>query len=162
MVTNFPLEGRPGVKIVPTGFQPPRRPSPEEVNALAELPAYRKEKPPEWEKIDDFDREQFRLFRQALLKLGLANQEEAVEDFESVFPRHCANHANFIEPRFFLERENEIVPYSIGSTLQVCSACVELFGLLGDQFDEKLVVLCPGAVVTSGLPPDQYFSVTKI
>ena len=161
VVTNSPLEGRPGIKIIPTDFKLPRRPGPEEIQALAELPAYRQKEPPAWQTIDDFDREQFRLFRQGLLKLGLANQEEAEEKFESAFPGHCANHANFIEPRFFLERERKTIPYSIGSTLQVCSACVQLFGLLGDQFDEKLVVLCPGAVVFTGLPRDQYFSVTK-
>jgi hypothetical protein len=161
VVTNSPLEGRRGLKIAPIDFQLDRRPSSEDIKALAESPAYRQQEPPAWQDIDDFDREQFRLFRQGLLKLGLASREEAEEKFESAFPGHCANHANFIQPRFFQEREGKIVPYSIGSTLRVCSACVELFGLLGNQFDEKLVVLCPGAVLTTGLPRNQYFSVTK-
>ena len=161
VVTSFPLEGRRGVKIAPSDFQPSRRPSPDEVRTLAESPAYLKVKPAEWDSIDDFDREQFRLFRQGLFKLGQATREEAEENFDSVFPGHCANHANFIEPGFYLERGGEKIPYSLGPTLRVCSACVELFGLLGDQFEEKLVVFCPGAVVSTGLPPDRYFSVTK-
>ncbi|MDD5224516.1 MAG: hypothetical protein PHE84_11030 [bacterium] len=186
VVTGFPLEGRRGVKIAPSDFQPSRRPGPEEIRLLARSPAYSKVKPAEWDRIDDFDREQSRLLRQGLLKLGLATPEESGEAFDSVFPGHCANHANFIEPHFFIEKEkkvgtalsgrperepaeglphernNQIIPYSLGSTLRVCSACVELFDLLGDQFEEKLVVLCPGAVVSTGLPPDRYFSVTKI
>ncbi|MCX5860105.1 MAG: hypothetical protein NT056_09460 [Proteobacteria bacterium] len=161
VVTSFPLEGRRGVKIAPSDFQPSRRPSPEEVMNLAQSSAYLKVKPAEWDTIDDFDREQSRLLRQGLLKLGLATPEESGEAFDSVFPGHCANHANFIEPGFYLERGGKKVPYSLGSTLRVCSACVELFDLLGDQFEEKLVVLCPGAVVSTGLPPDRYFSVTK-
>ena len=162
VVTGFPLEGRRGVKIAPSDFQLPRQPGPEEVRALAHSPAYLKVKPAEWEAIDDFNREQFRLFRQGLLKLGLATPEEAEDDLLSIFPGHCANHANFIEPRFYLERGEEKIPYSIGPTLRVCSACVELFDLLGDRFKEKLVVLCPGAVVSTGLPPDRYFSVTRV
>jgi hypothetical protein len=161
VVTSFPLEGRRGVKIAPSDFQLCQRPNLEEVRMLAQSPAYLKVKPVEWETIDGFDREQFRLFRQGLLKLGLATPEESEEAFDSVFPGHCANHANFIEPGFYLEREGKKIPYSLGSTLRVCSACVELFDLLGDQFDEKLVVLCPGAVVSAGLPPDRYFSVIK-
>ncbi|MEJ2522914.1 MAG: hypothetical protein P8080_08555, partial [Gammaproteobacteria bacterium] len=51
------------------------------------------------------------------------------------------------------------VPYSIGRTGEICSACLEFFNVIGGRFRNKLVVPCPGAVIYAGLPVNRYIEV---
>ena len=77
--------------------------------------------------------------------LAYLNQEGINRSVQEIFFYYSANHLNFVFPRFFLEdSRNGPVPYSIQKTPLVCSACAELFGLLGESHPVKYVVPCPG------------------
>ncbi len=82
---------------------------------------------------------------------------------QEVFSYYTANHLNFIFPRFFVQddRGGPVIPYSIQRTALVCSACVEIFGVLGGGFPVKYLVPCPGLkYVKPG--PSEYLRVTRI
>lgn len=82
--------------------------------------------------------------------------------FKELFAIQCANHANFIEPDFFIESDHGPIPYSIGTTKQVCSACLEFFNIIGAGFEKKFVVPCPGAVIFAGMSVNTYYEVKTI
>jgi hypothetical protein len=77
--------------------------------------------------------------------------------YDELFIYHCANHANFLDPEFFIESIDGPIPYSIGSTKQVCSACLEFFNIIGEKFKKKFVIPCPGAVLFAGMVVNQYY-----
>lgn len=79
--------------------------------------------------------------------------------YDELFIYHCANHANFLEPEYFIESPEGPVPYSIGPTKQVCSACLEFFNIIGEKFKRKWVIPCPGAVLFAGMVVNQYYLV---
>ncbi len=62
----------------------------------------------------------------------------------------------------FIDSEEGPVPYSIGTTKQVCSACLEFFNIIGANFRKKLVVPCPGAVLYAGMSVNTYYEVKTI
>lgn len=162
-VGNEPVPGFDGLMIVPSDFAPPERPpGPEAIKRLVASPEYQGQKPAEWDDITPWDTAQFQQFRQGLHRMGKATEEELREDFSDMFPIHCANHANFLSPEFFTGSPGRRIPCSIATTMKICSACLELFGIIGADLTEKLVVLCPGAVVTTGLPRDMFFSVKRM
>lgn len=80
-------------------------------------------------------------------------------DFEKILLSHSANHANFIDPRFFKDVRGRKTPYSIATSAYVCSSCLEFFNILGGQWPVKYVVPCMGAVQFAKLPPNDYFKV---
>lgn len=82
--------------------------------------------------------------------------------FKELFAFQCANHANFIEPDYYIDSENGPIPYSIGMTKQVCSACLEFFNIIGEKFKKKLVIPCPGAVLFAGMSVNTYYEVRTI
>lgn len=49
--------------------------------------------------------------------------------------------------------------FSIGPTRQICSACLELFNVIGDEYRRKRVVPCPGAVIYGGMAVNRYIEV---
>jgi len=64
---------------------------------------------------------------------------------QEIFFYYTANHVNFVFPSFFVStREHDVIPYSIQKTALVCSACVELFGILGESHLVKYLAPCPG------------------
>ena len=79
--------------------------------------------------------------------------------FDKLFKMHQANHANFMEPAFYIRGQNGPIPYSVNPTSRVCSACLELFNIIGARFREKLVVPCPGAVLFARMKRDRYYRV---
>lgn len=79
--------------------------------------------------------------------------------YKELFVHHQANHANFMEPEFFMENGDGRVPYSIGKTNQVCSACLEFFNIIGEEFKTKYVVPCPGAVLFAGMAVNKYYQI---
>ncbi|MFH1152357.1 MAG: hypothetical protein V1793_00955 [Pseudomonadota bacterium] len=81
--------------------------------------------------------------------------------YGKLFEYHSANHANFFEPEFFEDGSQGPVPYSIGKTSRVCSACLELFNIIGKAFATKYVVPCPGAVLFAGMAVNRYYEVTS-
>jgi hypothetical protein len=132
-------------------FQPPKLPDREEKLKLIEQESYQKTKPPEWENIDGEGPE---LHHQWLKMMGLRGVS-----YEELFITHCANHANFIEPIYFIVEENGLVPYSIDKTSHICSPCLEFFNIIGTQFRRKMVVPCPGAVLFAGMAANRYYEV---
>ena len=82
--------------------------------------------------------------------------------FKDLFTFQCANHVNFIEPDYFINAEEGPIPYSIGMTRRVCSACPEFFNIIGAEFKKKFVVPCPGAVLFAGMSVNTYYEVKTI
>ena len=112
---------------------------------------YRRSKPAEW---DDLSQEDPRDLDNWMKTMGIRGMR-----FEDLFLTHCANHANFIEPVYYIQEDQRIIPYSIAPTKFVCSACLEFFNIIGASFDKKFVIPCPGAVIFAGLPVNKYVEV---
>lgn len=134
-------------------FSLPKLPDREERLKLIEQESYQKAKPPEWENIDAEGPE---LHHQWLKMMGLRGVS-----YEELFITHCANHANFIEPIYFIVEENGPVPYSIDKTSHICSACLDFFNIIGTPFRKKIVVPCPGAVLFAGMAANRYYEVLR-
>ncbi|MGC8908810.1 MAG: hypothetical protein ACP5M0_15420, partial [Desulfomonilaceae bacterium] len=132
-----------------SSFKPPRLPSDDEKKLLIQRRSYLESSPPEWDNISDSAEQQ-----RWLKVMGLRGIK-----FKDLFVSHCANHANFIEPIFYINGDNEVIPYSICKTSHVCSACLELYNIIGGAFCKKLVVPCPGAVLFAGLVTNRYYEV---
>lgn len=133
-------------------FRPPRMPDDREKQRLISRRSYLDAKPRQWDRLDEEDPgAQERWMR----VMGIRGKK-----FADLFLTHCANHANFLEPEYFVRAGGSIVPYSIGKTQEVCSACLEFFNVIGGRFSRKLVVPCPGAVIYAGLPVNRYIEVT--
>jgi hypothetical protein len=134
-------------------FRPPQLPNREEKLRLVDQQRYQQSKPTEWE---DINSESPELHNEWLRAIGLRGVS-----FEELFITHRANHANFIEPAYFIHEGKEIVPYSVGKTTHICSACLEFFNIVGANFRKKYVVPCPGAVLYAGMSPNRYYEVLQ-
>jgi hypothetical protein len=143
----------PETVIRESPFRPPRFPNREEKLRLADRERYQQSKPGEWE---DLDAEGPELHNQWLKAIGLRGIS-----FEELFITHRANHANFIEPTYFIVEDSEPVPYSIDKTSHICSACLEFFNIIGANFRKKYVVPCPGAVSYAGMITNRYYEVLR-
>ena len=109
--------------------------------------------PPKWLIVEDIEK---RIYLRWARRLG-----SDVEDYDFLYHTHTANHANFIKPRFFINKGADIIPYSIDLSAQLCSCCLELFQVLGGEYQKKLVAPCPGATIFARLKPDRYLLVEK-
>ncbi|MBW1804471.1 MAG: hypothetical protein JRJ85_27530 [Deltaproteobacteria bacterium] len=157
VVSSFDIAGFDGMKtatISRSNFKPPRLASAEEKERLVRDFAFKKWVPAQWNEVGDIER---RVYLKWAHRLG-----SDVKDFDSLLLSHSANHANFITPRFFIEDNHHIVPYSIDSSAHLCSCCLELFQVIGDNFRKKLVAPCPGAIFFARLEVDQYLLVEKM
>jgi hypothetical protein len=132
-------------------FKPESLPNSEDKVKLIQRLSYKNARPDEWDRIDSSDIKEKERW---LYVMGLRGIK-----FEELFVSHCANHANFIEPAYFVTGEDEPVPYSICKTSHVCSACMEWYNIIGSSFRKKLVVPCPGAVLFAGLGANRYYEV---
>lgn len=155
LVTSDPLPERRADWVITErrDFKPPSLPDDGGIQALCSQESYQEAKPEAWE---DLAGEDPKMLDRWLKTMGLRNVR-----FEDLFEIHRANHANFIEPMFYLSQNGEKVPYSIAGTKKVCSACMQLFGIIGGQWDHKLVVPCPGAVIFAGMAPNRYYEVAR-
>jgi len=137
LVSNQPLDHlSPWGSITLEAFTPPRTATDGDVLEMLRDPRLVELLPPGWGLFSPWE-------RQAIHELLL--QEDIERSLQEVFCYYTANHLNFVHPRFFLSREDHpVVPYSIEKTALVCSACVEIFGILGDSFPLKYLVPCPG------------------
>jgi hypothetical protein len=81
---------------------------------------------------------------------------EGIErSLQEVFAYYTANHLNFVFPRIFLSNsQGPVIPYSIQKRALVCSACVEIFGLLGEAYPDKLLAPCPGLKYVKPAPTE--------
>ncbi len=156
VVSALPLPApapEPEVIIRNSSFRPPRLPTREEQRALIQRESYRNSKPEEWETIGADAREEQRRWMKVMGLQGLT--------FEELFIGHCANHANFIEPAYQVPEDGLPVPYSLGKTRTVCSACLEFYDIIESPFKKKYVVPCPGAVLFAGMVPNHYYEVVS-
>jgi len=155
IVSNGSLD-IPGCKdpitVVESNFKPDRLPSPKEILELTESDEYRKRKPKGWDKPDPIERDFYQIY---LERYGATDSF----DLDRLLKYHSANHANFLNPKFYITLNESKVPYSIAGSIHVCSSCLEFFNILGDQWSLKYVVPCIGAVKFAGLPMNHYFEV---
>lgn len=140
------------IVIMDSDFNPDRFPNVEEIVPLIKSDEYRKRKPPEWDQCDPLEKDFYQ-------KWFERHQSDAPFDFDSILLSHSANHANFLDPQYFITRNGVKAPYSIAGNIHVCSSCLEFFNIIGSQWPVKYVAPCIGAVLFAHLPTDQYFKV---
>ncbi len=159
VVSSFDLSDydfTPETIIQDSRFRPPVLPDDGQKQELIRQQGYQQSKPEKWENIAGED--------PALIDKWLKVMGIRRITYEELFVTHCANHANFIEPLFYIEDEKDgVVPYSVSNkTTFICSACLEFYNIIGSKFKKKLVVPCPGASIFAGLPVNKYFEVITI
>ena len=157
VVSDHELEGHEDVLsaiIRPSAFELKTVPDEDEKLRLIASEAYQRQKPAKWEDIAS----------EYPGKLDKWMKIMGLEDisFEALFITHCANHANFIDPVYVTGNDSGPIPYSIDKTKFICSACLEIYNIIGENHHKKLVVPCPGAVKFAGLPRDCYFEVVSM
>ena len=156
IVSSFELEDYEDQKsavLTESNFVPPRLASLENKKALSEDPKLRERLPSEWKHVEEIEK---RIYLRWARRLG-----SDVQEYDFLYLSHTANHANFINPHFFVEDEGGVIPYSIDKSAHLCSCCVELFQVLGGEFHRKLVAPCPGATIFARLKPNRYLLVER-
>lgn len=153
-VSSSPLPGKEPISIISERkkFRPPKLPVREEKLALLDRPSYRERRPQAWEDIASEDPKQQERWMRVMGIRGVS--------FPDLFVSHCATHANFIAPAYYVEEDGWRVPYSLGKTVETCSACLEYYGIIGGGLWRKLVVPCPGAVLFAGMAVNRFYEVT--
>jgi hypothetical protein len=153
IISSFDLEGFEQYKhavITRSDFILPRPATRQEKQEMVDDEEFRPSVPQAWYEVSDFEK---RLWIRWARRLG------SDADWDTLFLTHTANHENFTNPRFFIEDHDRIIPYSIDRSANLCSCCLELFGVLGEKWKKKLVAPCSGAVVFSRLEKDRYLLV---
>jgi hypothetical protein len=134
------------ILIMNSDFRPERFPTSSETSELARARSFQKAMPRSWDKPHFLEKNFYQRWFERV-------------DYAELLLSHAANHANFIDPKFFNDLNGSKVPYSIGDSTHVCSSCLEFFNILGGQWPVKYVVSCIGAVQFAKLPMDGYFKV---
>ena len=156
IVSSFELDGYEDEKaaiITESDFVPPRLASLEDKQAMVQGSSLEKRLPEEWKRPGETEK---RIYLRWARRFG-----SDVQDYDFLYLSHTANHANFINPEFFIRDDSGIVPYSIDRTAHLCSCCVELFQTLGNEYRKKLVAPCPGGCIFARLKADRYLLVEK-
>ena len=156
IISSFELEGYESQKasiITESEFVPPRLATLEEKKGLVEDTLLKKRVTKDWLRPGEFEK---RIYLRWAKRLG-----SDVKNYDFLYLSHTANHANFINPRFFIKDGKEIIPYSIDRSAHLCSCCIELTQILGGKYKRKLVQPCPGATIFARLKPDRYLLVEK-
>jgi hypothetical protein len=137
VVTNQPLsEFVPWGHVTLEDFEPPRSASDRDVVEMLQDDRATEILPEGWGVFSPWE------VRSVHAYLYAAGIDRSLQE---VFGYYTANHLNFVFPRFFLqEDQGPLIPYSIQKTALVCSACVEIFGILGEEYPIKYLVPCPG------------------
>jgi hypothetical protein len=155
MVANSPLDVRSqqAVVIMESDFRPDRFPDTGEMTRMVQSDPFRRRTPPLWDRVEPIEKNFYRRWFKRY-------EGDEPFDFDRIYLSHSANHANFLDPRFFVTLEDRTAPYSIADSLHTCSSCLEFFDILGEEWPVKYVVPCLGAVLFAHLPRDQYFRVS--
>jgi hypothetical protein len=156
VISSFELEGyedKKAATITESDFVPPRLATSKDKKALVSGRPLNRRVPDDWLHPGDTEK---RIYLRWARRLG-----SDAEDYDFLYLSHTANHANFINPRFFIKNRKEIIPYSIDRSAHLCSCCVELFHVLGGDYKKKMVAPCPGATIFARLKPDRYLLVEK-
>ena len=146
----------PETIIEKTKFKPRRLPGKNrnKLKTLSESNAFQDNCPPEFLDINTMDKDMQDRWLKVMGIRGIT--------YDQLFIEQCANHANFIEPEYYLKEGEDIVPYAIGKTSKVCSACLEFFNIIGKNFKDKYVVPCPGAALFAGMSVNKYYRVQSV
>ncbi len=156
IISSFELvdyEEQKAATITESDFVPPSLANLDDKNALVQDSSLKKRVPDDWLRPGDIEK---RIYLRWAKRLG-----SDVKDYDFLYLSHTANHANFINPQFFIQDGKEIIPYSIDKSAHLCSCCVEMFQVLGGKYKKKLVAPCPGATIFARLKPDRYLLVEK-
>ena len=156
IISSFELddfEPQKSAVITESDFVLPEPVSPAAIQTLLEDPRLKERMPARWQQVEEMEK---RIYLRWAKRLG-----SPVQDYDQLYRIHTANHANFINPRAFIQTPDGIIPYSIDRSAHLCSCCVELFQVLGSEFRRKLVAPCPGATIFARLKPDRYLLVEK-
>jgi len=137
--------------ITRSNFEPPRLASLHDKEQMIEDPGFSAQIPLEWREVDEREK---RVYLKWAKRFG-----SRAKEYRFLYLSHTANHGNFVRPRFAVESNGDIVPYSIDRSAHLCSCCLELFQVIGASHPRKLVAPCPGAAVFAGLAPDRYLLV---
>jgi len=163
LISSFRMEHlHRGTKLSISDFSALRLPSKNVQMEMVQSTIYQRKKPGEWEKLSDNDMLRFKMARSELCRLYGLNSGQMEEELHEVFVTHCANHSNFLAPRYYITEGSEIYPYSIADTPHVCSSCAEFFNLLGQEYRLKFVTPCTGAVIGAKLPLNKYVKVKNL
>jgi len=156
VVSSFELEDyreQKAATLTESDFVPPRLATLEDKEALFHDIELKRRVPEEWHHVEETEK---RIYLRWARKLG-----SDLSDYDFLHLSHTANHANFLNPRFFIREDNRIIPYSIDRSAHLCSCCLELFQIIGGEYNKKLVAPCPGATIYALLKPDRYLLVNK-
>ena len=148
---NYSVLGYP-ILITNSNFIPDRLPTFSEMTELAQSRIFQRAKPRSWDKPRPLEKDFYQRWFER-------NQVNEPFNFDRLLISHSANHANFIDPKFFIDLDGGKAPYSIADSTRVCSSCLEFFNILGSQWPVKYVVPCMGAVQFSKLPMNDYLKV---
>ncbi|MEW6443815.1 MAG: hypothetical protein AB1640_22965 [bacterium] len=153
VAANRPLEGLdldPWGTIRLEAFSPARLASDEDVIGMLEDERAAQVLPEGWGLFTPWEIRALEIY---------SRQERTGRTLEELFCYYSANHLNFVFARFSTPCDGRgPAPYSIQKTPLVCSACVELFGILGEAFRVKYVAPCPGLKYVKPAP-GEYFRV---
>lgn len=113
--------------------------NPELISHLIDTPEFKTRAPKEWFHL--LERE-IPLFEKYLAK------NNCTLSLDSFLEYHSANHANFLLAHENVvrnvEMDGEAIPCSLFSSIYICSACLELFGVIGRHLPKKILKNCPG------------------
>jgi len=91
----------------------------------------------------------------------LANNDVKL-DLSDFLDMHSSNHANFLFPKgenpLVVDHKNEKIACSLFPKVFTCSACLELFGVLGRHLETMILKKCPGLKYVE-LAENEYFLV---
>lgn len=152
-ICNFGIDMKPSTIISKPFFRVKQmeKPNNEEIYKLAAKEKFQKLCPAVFKDIDSIGENSKSNWLKIMGIRGITYNE--------LFVFHCANHSNFIDPEYFIEDADGAIPYSIGPTKQICSACLEFFNIIGENSKRKLVIPCPGAVLFAGMTVNHYYQV---
>jgi hypothetical protein len=157
VVSPFELAGygdRREAVITLSDLTPPRPVNIKEKKELINDPVFIEKVPAEWHNVSDRER---RMTLSWVKRLG-----SDVADYDFLFLTHTSNHANFIRPRFSTDEGRSKIPFSIDRSANLCSCCLEIFQVIGENLTKKLVTPCAGAVIFAGLEPDRFLLVERV
>jgi hypothetical protein len=157
IISSFELDHSRYTKeatITKSDFRPPRYANEKEKMEMIRDRDFARKVPAEWQTVSEVEKGTYLRWAK---RLG-----SSVEYFDFLYLSHTANHANFVAPRFVIGQEGGgLIPYSIDHSAHLCSCCLELFQILGQECPRKLVAPCPGATIFARLKPDEYLLVEK-
>jgi hypothetical protein len=156
IVSNFALDDTlyPAAALLTlSSFKPPILANLDEKRDLIEDPYFQSKIPAHWKTVDEKEKKIYLMWAK---KLG-----SSLDDYDFLYLTQTANHANFINPRFFIREKGLTIPYSLDVSAHLCSCCLELFLVIGGSYSKKLVAPCPGATIFAELEPNRYILVQK-